>query len=182
MPPFATGVKWCSCRATSCGDTRTGTPWAPVAHRYRLFAEGTPQRDLQDAVETRFANQADFHREVGQLIKVTAASAKGTFHAFLNDKRPLPKNHRAAYIKLGIAESLLDKVSRPTPPSGTAHEWLAIVRVLLAQETWSPELQAVAEAAVAELERSAHALLGAAVDVRERITQEESASRPPAVQ
>lgn len=171
MPPFATGVKWCSFPATSCGVARTGPPWAPVAQRYRLFAEGTPQRKLQNAVEELFPTQADFHREVGRRINVTPESAKGTFHAFLNDRRPLPVNHRAAYIDLGIPADLLDALARRNPPNGTALEWLALVPLLLKQDLLSPELRAVAEAAAAELERSGQAALLAAADVRDRLAR-----------
>jgi hypothetical protein len=86
-----------------------------VARQYVTYPEGTPQRDLQDAVARTFPTRiADFFDEVGRRASVTSKSASGTFYAFLRGRRPLPADQRAVYLKLlPVKAQVLDAIRPP---------------------------------------------------------------------
>lgn len=83
-----------------------------MAPQYVTYPEGTPQRELQDAVQARYPGPlVAFFDAVAAAAKITRKSAGGTYYAFLRGSRGLPDDQRAAYVSLiGVDASVLDDI------------------------------------------------------------------------
>lgn len=84
----------------------------PVAQKPALYEQGTPQRELQNAVAVRFPHAEDFFEKLAETLTIRQDSASGTYYAFLKGTRQLPATHRTVYLdELGIAPETLDAIS-----------------------------------------------------------------------
>lgn len=82
----------------------------PVA-RLKHYERGTPQRQLQDALDARFANAEKFFVLIAKELTIRQDSASGAYYGFLAGTRALPKAHREIYRReLSIDDSVLDAI------------------------------------------------------------------------
>lgn len=79
--------------------------------RQIVYAEGTPQQELLDAVDAKFATQRAFVKAVARKVGNAESAVNSTFYGFLGGRRSLPDPQRRAYMKLtGIRGDVLDAV------------------------------------------------------------------------
>lgn len=84
---------------------------------YRLYAKGTAERAVQDALAEHYPDRSEaFFEDLAPLLTVEVKSAKSEFYKILKKERHLRKNRAEAYLKLlpSLSPDALRKLGKKT--------------------------------------------------------------------
>lgn len=101
MPPTATGVKQVAKYLPLLARWhREDDHLTPVARHYLTPPPGSAQEKLLAAVDARYTPREAFFNKVAVRLQIRQDSASKAFYGFIDNSRPLPARHHAAYLNL----------------------------------------------------------------------------------